>query len=92
MLFLQTDAKAWGFLWERYGLAAVILAIVILGIWRWLIPLINQLLADSRADREQERKDFLAALDNVTTKHNQAVAKLAESIDGIRDEVRRSRG
>jgi hypothetical protein len=96
---IQTDLKGWGDIWERYGLAAVVLLVLCLFIWKWGLPLVTKLIESLEKDRdagrqarEQERKDFLMALNNVVMRHEAETANFAKSLDGIRDEMRRSRG
>jgi hypothetical protein len=103
MLFAQIDTKSWIDILERFGWPTLIVVVFSWGGWqgfkKYIWPLVLEQraqnakqLEESRLARERERSDFLAALSDVTVKHNQAVAKLAESVDGIRDEVRRSKG
>jgi F0F1-type ATP synthase membrane subunit b/b' len=99
MLIFQMGVKGWGDLLDRYGLALVFLAVVLFAIWKFGVPLVNKLLeaqwqqlTESRQAREIERNDFLKALKEVTGEHKAGMEKLAESVDHIREEVRRSKG
>lgn len=86
----------WTALVDRYGLALSFLAVVLMAIWKLGWPLIQRLLGtlekqleEGRLAREQERQDFMNALNRVTTVHEAAIGRLTKSIDDMREDGRR---